>query len=51
MLGAPTSQEVTEVARWTHERLGRVLERHGRSLDELGCDDAPDLRSVKALAQ
>ncbi|WP_052551810.1 transposase [Enhygromyxa salina] len=24
-LGAPTSQEVTEVARWTHARLGRVL--------------------------
>ncbi|KIG11610.1 Transposon-like protein [Enhygromyxa salina] len=28
-LGAPTREEVTEVARWTHERLGRVLERHG----------------------
>jgi hypothetical protein len=42
-LGAPTSEEVTEVARWTHERLGRVLERHGRSLDVLACDDAPDL--------
>jgi hypothetical protein len=39
-LTRPTSEQVAEVARWTHERLGRVLERHGRSLDEL--DDAPD---------
>ena len=33
-LGAPTSEEVTEVARWTHARLSGVLERHGRSFDE-----------------
>ena len=39
-LTSPTPEQVAEVARWTHERLGRVLERHGRSLDEL--DDAPD---------
>ncbi|KIG14684.1 hypothetical protein DB30_06410 [Enhygromyxa salina] len=32
-----------DVAKWTHERLGRVFERHGRSLDELAGDDAPDL--------
>ncbi|WP_219906710.1 hypothetical protein, partial [Enhygromyxa salina] len=40
-LGAPTHEEVTEVARWTHARLSGVLERHGRSFDELACDDAP----------
>ena len=39
-LGTPTAEEVAEVARWTHERLQEVLERHGRSLD--GFDDAPD---------
>jgi hypothetical protein len=39
-LPSPTPEQVAEVARWTHERLGRVLERHGRSLDDL--DDAPD---------
>ncbi len=38
-LGAPTHEELTDVASWTHERLRRVLERHGRSLD----DDATDL--------
>jgi hypothetical protein len=43
-LGAPTHEEITDVARWTHERLGRVLERHGRSLDEGAPDDgAADL--------
>ncbi|KIG16812.1 Transposon-like protein [Enhygromyxa salina] len=42
-LGAPTSRQLTEVAKWTPERLGRVLERHGRSFDELACEDAPEL--------
>jgi hypothetical protein len=39
-LGAPTGEEVLEVARSTHERLVRVLERHGRSLE--GFDETPD---------
>ena len=39
-LGAPTHEEITDVARWTHERLARVLASHGRSLDELADDDA-----------
>jgi hypothetical protein len=46
-LGAPTNEEITEVAKWTHERLGRVLERHGRSLDE----DAPDDGAADLLAR
>jgi hypothetical protein len=46
-LGAPTNEEITEVAKWTHERLGRVLERHGRSLDE----DAPDDEAADLLAR
>jgi hypothetical protein len=33
-LGAPTNEEIHDVARWSHERLGRVLERQGRSLDD-----------------
>ena len=28
--GTPTSEEVAKVARLTHERLGRALERHGQ---------------------
>jgi len=39
-LGTPTSEEVAEVARWTHERLQIVLERHGRSLED---NDAADV--------
>jgi hypothetical protein len=38
-LGDPTHEEITDVARWTHERLDRVLERHNRSLDDLAGDD------------
>jgi hypothetical protein len=41
-LPRPSTEEVHRVARWTHERLGRVLARHGRSLDEFTSDDAPD---------
>ena len=37
----PTPEEVVQVATWVHERLARVLERHGRSLD--GHDDAPSV--------
>lgn len=36
----PSPEHVSDVARWTHEQLVRVCERHGRSLDEL--DDATD---------
>jgi hypothetical protein len=39
-LGTLPCVEVAEVARWTHERLRIVLERHGRSLDD---NDAPDV--------
>jgi hypothetical protein len=35
-------EQVAEVACWTYEGLGRVCERHGRSLDELD-DDADEL--------
>ena len=37
----PTHEEVVQVATWVHERLARVLERHGRSLE--GDDDAPSV--------
>jgi hypothetical protein len=46
-LGAPNHEEITDVAKWTHARLGHVLERHGRSLDE----DAPDDGAVDLLAR
>lgn len=39
-LGAPSNEEVLDVARFTYERLVRVLERHGRALEGEG--DAPD---------
>jgi hypothetical protein len=41
-LPSPTPDEVADVARGTYERLVCVLERHGRSLDGLDDDDAPD---------
>jgi hypothetical protein len=37
----PTHEEVVQVATWVHERLARVLARHGRSLE--GDDDAPSV--------
>ncbi|WP_181197423.1 transposase [Enhygromyxa salina] len=40
-LPKPTSEQVAEVARWTHEAIARVLARHGRSLD--GFDDVVDV--------
>jgi hypothetical protein len=46
-IGTPTHEEIYDVARWIHERLGRVLERHGRSLDE----DAPDDDAADLLAR
>jgi hypothetical protein len=39
-LGAPTADDVAEVATWTHARLVKILARHGRCLD--GPDDAAD---------
>jgi hypothetical protein len=39
-LGEPSTEEVVQVAAWTHASLLRVLKRHGRSLD--GITDAVD---------
>jgi len=41
-LGAPTFEEVQQVAVWTHARIARVLRAPGRSLDGLG-DEQPKL--------
>ncbi len=38
-LGAPTFEEVEQVAQWTHARIVKVLLAHGRTLD--GLDDEP----------
>jgi Transposase zinc-binding domain/Putative transposase len=40
-LADPTHEDVVQVATWTHQRLARVLERHGHSLDAE--DDAPNV--------
>jgi hypothetical protein len=40
-LAAPSGDEVAQVAAWTHERIVRMLARHGRSLD--GVDEASDV--------
>jgi hypothetical protein len=32
-LPEPSAEELAQVAQWTHAALGRVLERHGRSLE------------------
>ncbi|KIG16979.1 hypothetical protein DB30_03963 [Enhygromyxa salina] len=39
-LSNPSPEQVAEVARWTHQRLVGVCERHGRSLNDL--DDTTD---------
>ena len=39
-LSAPSTDDVAQVAAWTHAALLRVLERHGRTLE--GVNDAPD---------
>ncbi|MDH3285819.1 MAG: transposase [Acidobacteriota bacterium] len=39
-LSAPSTQDVAQVAAWTHASLLRVLERHGRTLE--GVSDSPD---------
>ncbi|MFT5359049.1 MAG: hypothetical protein ACI9KE_006292 [Polyangiales bacterium] len=48
-LGAPTTEEVAQVATWTHASLLRVLKRHGRSLEGISDDcfasDQPVLAS------
>ena len=43
-LPEPSSEEVAEVAEWTHAGLVRVFARHGRSLD--GVEDAPASRTA-----
>lgn len=40
VLSAPSTEDVAQVAAWTHAAMLRVLERHGRSLE--GVSDAPD---------
>ncbi len=40
MLSTPSTQDVAQVATWTHASLLRVLERHGRSLEGVGAIDA-----------
>ncbi len=47
-LGDPTPEDIAQVAAWTHARIERVLERHGRSLD--GDHDAPDVLAQEQLA-
>jgi hypothetical protein len=48
-LGEPTTEDVAQVATWTHASLLRVLKRHGRSLDDITDDsfasDQPVLAS------
>jgi hypothetical protein len=46
-LGEPSADDVQEVAAWTHARLIRVLERHGRSLEGVDTllDESPALAS------
>jgi len=39
-LGAPTFEEVEQVAQWTHARIERVLRAHGRTLDGVGDESA-----------
>ena len=55
-LGAPTFDEVQQVAQWTHSRIERVLRAHGRTLDGVGDEpaelthDQPVLASCYAAA-
>jgi hypothetical protein len=46
---APTHEEVVEVATWVHERLARLLERHGRSPES--DDDAPSMLAEDLVAR
>ncbi len=55
-LGAPTFEEVEQVARWTYGRIERVLLAHGRTLDGVGDEfvelmhDQPVLASCYAAS-
>ncbi len=40
VLSKPSTEDVAQVATWTHVSLLRVLERHGRSLEGVGATDA-----------
>jgi hypothetical protein len=41
-IGTPTHEEIYDVARWIHERLDRVLKRHGRSTKTLRTTTRPN---------
>ena len=44
-LGEPTTEDVAQVAAWTHASLLRVLKRHGRSLDGVSVSDVDSFAS------
>ena len=50
-LGAPTFEEVQQVAQWTHAKIERVLLAHGRTLDGIGDEPAePTSRAARREA-
>jgi len=49
-LGAPTFEEVEQVARWTHARIEKVLLAHGRTLDGVGDEPAELTHDQPVLA-
>jgi hypothetical protein len=49
-LGAPSFDEVVQVAQWTHARIVKVLLAHGRTLDGLGDEPAELTHDQPVLA-
>ena len=49
-LGAPTFEEVEQVARWTHARIEKILLAHGRTFDGVGDEPAELTRDQPVLA-
>jgi hypothetical protein len=49
-LGAPTFEEVQQVAEWTHAKIERVLQAHGRTLDGVGDEPAELTHDQPVLA-
>jgi hypothetical protein len=49
-LGAPTFEEVQQVAAWTHAGIERVLRAHGRTLDGIGDEPAEFTHEQPVLA-
>ena len=49
-LGAPTFEEVEQVAQWTHAKIEKVLLAHGRTLDGVGDEPAELTHEQPVLA-